>query len=174
MSFLVIYHQDNLLNPTKLLTHREDILAALEEAGIGYDSVDLSSGLHAGDDARLLQQLQGRFSDYPYTEILRLPPVPAYAAPAGEGGEPEQSCAGVGLRLILQGKGILCLHQGQNLYALGCRPGDLVSIPAGVGHWFRQSAGPECVVVRLAESAADLRCEPCIDGLAGNIELPEL
>ena len=175
MSFLAVYHHDNLLNPIKLLTHREDIGAVLAEVSVTYESIDVSTELQAEqDDAQLADNLRTRFGQYPHLTVLRLPRVPGYAAGAQHHGESEQSCGDAGLRLFLKGAGVLCLHIGDHLYALGCVRGDLVSIPADVVHWIRQGMGSECVIIRLAKTAIGVECIPCDGELATSMDLPEI
>ncbi|QJD58082.1 hypothetical protein HG264_03735 [Pseudomonas sp. gcc21] len=175
MTFLAVYHHENLLNPIKLLTHREDIAATLEAVSIRYDSIDIAAAFNGDeDDARILDNLESRFDDYPHRKIIRLPAIPRYATPPSDAGEPEQSCTEAGLRLFVKGRGVFCLHQANHLYALGCEAGDLVSVPAGVIHWFRQGAGPECLVVRLGHNAEGVRCVIRDERLAKGIELPEI
>lgn len=175
MSFLAVYHHDNLLNPIKLLTHREDIGAVLADVSVTYETIDLSVELQADqDEAQLVDSLRTRFDQYPHLNVLRLPAIPAYAAGAQHQGEPEQSCGDPGLRLFLKGAGVLCLHIDDHLYALGCVRGDLVSIPANVMHWLRQGMGSECIILRLAKTPVGVECIPCDGGLAMNMDLPEI
>ncbi|MEH6388642.1 hypothetical protein [Pseudomonas profundi] len=174
MTFLAVYHHENLLNPIKLLTHRDDITATLEAVSVSYENLDISAAFTGvEDDSRILGSLEAQFEDYPHRKVIRLPAIPRYATPPSDAGEPEQRCVDAGLRLFVQGRGVFCLHQADHLYALGCEAGDLVSVPAGVTHWFRQSTGPECVVVRLAHSTDGLQCVVCDERLARGIELPE-
>lgn len=175
MSFLAVYHHDNLLNPIKLLTHREDIGTVLAEVSVDYESIDLTVELQADqEEAQLADNLRTRFGQYPHLSVLRLPRVPAYAAGAQHQGEPEQSCGDAGQRLFIKGSGVLCLHINDHLYALGCVRGDLVSIPANVVHWLRQSVGSECVIIRLAKTPGGVECIPCQGGLAASMDLPEI
>ena len=176
MTFLAVYHHDNLLNPVKLLTHREDIVAALEQASISYSFVEISPELQADqDDAALLTRLHERYGEgYPYIELQKLAAIPNYASAERAQAEVEYSCTDAGLRLCLQGTGVFCLNVEDQLLALGCIPGDLLSIPAGIGHWFRQGAGSDCVIARLAKECTGLECAARIDGLAGKVELPEI
>lgn len=174
MTFLAVYHHDNLLNPIKLLTHREDIVVVLEEVAIAYDSIDVSAELHGDqEDAQLADNVRVRFDQVPHLTVLRLPAIPAYANAAQHQG-PEQRCADASLRLFVRGGGVFCLHIGDHLYALGCVAGDLVSVPANVAHWFRQGTGSDCVIIHLASTLAGVQCTPCNGGLADRVELPEI
>lgn len=176
MTFLAVYHHDNLLNPVKLLTHREDIVAVLEHVSISYSFIELVPELQGDqDDAALLTRLHSLYAEeYPYIELQRLPAIPNYARAERAQADVEHSCTDVGMRLCLQGTGVFCLNVAEQLMVLGCIPGDLLTIPAGVGHWFRQGAGSDSVIVRLAGNCAGLECAARIDGLAGKVELPEV
>jgi 1,2-dihydroxy-3-keto-5-methylthiopentene dioxygenase len=53
------------------------------------------------------------------------------------------------VRFFVQGRGLFCLHRGDQVYALLCEQGDLLSVPAGLKHWFDLGAEPHLQCIRL-------------------------
>ncbi|RMD79230.1 MAG: cupin [Gammaproteobacteria bacterium] len=55
------------------------------------------------------------------------------------------------VRCFVRGRGLFFLHDPVRgrVHAVLCGPGDLISIPAGVPHWFDMGARPELQCIRL-------------------------
>lgn len=53
------------------------------------------------------------------------------------------------VRFFLAGQGLFTLHQGDRVFNLLCTAGDLISVPAGVRHWFDMGAAPSFTAIRL-------------------------
>jgi 1,2-dihydroxy-3-keto-5-methylthiopentene dioxygenase len=53
------------------------------------------------------------------------------------------------VRFFVQGRGLFYLHPGDRVYALLCERGDLISVPAGLKHWFDLGAEPHLQCIRL-------------------------
>ena len=53
------------------------------------------------------------------------------------------------VRFFVDGRGLFFLHPDENVYAVLCEKGDLLSVPAGVKHWFDTGAEPHLKVIRL-------------------------
>jgi len=53
------------------------------------------------------------------------------------------------VRFFVQGRGLFYLHPDENVYAVLCERGDLISVPASVKHWFDMGANPELKCIRL-------------------------
>lgn len=52
-------------------------------------------------------------------------------------------------RFFVAGKGLFYLHPGDKVYALLCEAGDLISVPAGVKHWFDMGENPDFKCIRF-------------------------
>lgn len=53
------------------------------------------------------------------------------------------------VRFFVKGSGLFCLHINKTIYAVLCEQGDLISVPAGVTHWFDMGSNPEFTCIRL-------------------------
>lgn len=53
------------------------------------------------------------------------------------------------VRFFVKGSGLFCLHIKNKVYAVLCEQGDLISVPAGVPHWFDMGSEPEFTCIRL-------------------------
>jgi 1,2-dihydroxy-3-keto-5-methylthiopentene dioxygenase len=53
------------------------------------------------------------------------------------------------VRFFVEGKGLFYLHPNEAVYAVLCERGDLISVPAGVKHWFDMGAEPNLQCIRL-------------------------
>lgn len=57
------------------------------------------------------------------------------------------------VRFFVAGSGCFYLHLGEEVCALVCTAGDLVSVPAGTAHWFDMGASPEFIAIRFFQEA---------------------
>lgn len=53
------------------------------------------------------------------------------------------------VRFFVDGKGVFYLHTGGKVYAVLCEKGDLISVPAGVTHWFDMGTNPDFKCIRF-------------------------
>ena len=53
------------------------------------------------------------------------------------------------VRFFVEGKGIFYLHPDDRVYIMLCEQGDLISIPAGIRHWFDMGENPNFKCIRL-------------------------
>jgi len=53
------------------------------------------------------------------------------------------------VRFFVEGRGLFYLHPDEQVYAVLCEKGDLISVPAGVKHWFDMGAEPDLKCIRL-------------------------
>lgn len=181
MSTLVVYHPDNLLNPTKVLSHAQDIAAELERSGISFALLDdpiapeeaaNSDTLKLFLDEQVPRHVPGLA--FSHIELLRFDAQPGYAIQDPAEGEQEHWHAEEGARLFVEGGGMLCIHAETALHVLSCVRGTLVALPARTAHWFTLRTGAACTVVRMAPSAAGLEQKLSGYDIAMRMELPEL
>lgn len=53
------------------------------------------------------------------------------------------------VRFFVEGSGLFCLHTNEQVYAVICKQGDLISVPAGTTHWFDMGPRPRFTAIRL-------------------------
>ena len=53
------------------------------------------------------------------------------------------------VRFFVRGAGLFTLHAAGRVWNVECREGDLMSVPAGMTHWFDMGARPDFTVIRM-------------------------
>ncbi|WP_448658712.1 1,2-dihydroxy-3-keto-5-methylthiopentene dioxygenase [Sphingomonas sp. CJ99] len=53
------------------------------------------------------------------------------------------------VRFFVEGEGLFTLHAGGRVHAMLCTAGDLISVPAGMTHWFDMGPSPRFTAIRL-------------------------
>ena len=53
------------------------------------------------------------------------------------------------VRFFVEGEGLFTLREGDRVYAALCTAGDLISVPAGMRHWFDMGPSPHFTALRL-------------------------
>lgn len=53
------------------------------------------------------------------------------------------------VRFFVHGQGAFVLHLGGRIYSVLCTQGDLISVPAGIPHWFDAGPDPDVVALRV-------------------------
>jgi len=53
------------------------------------------------------------------------------------------------IRFFVEGQGLFTLHEGGRVFNMLCTKGDLLSVPAGMRHWFDMGEDPNFAVIRL-------------------------
>lgn len=170
MSSLTVYHQSSPEVPDKMLTHEQDIATTLAGVGVGFERWPVDASIQPGQDRSevldaMRSQLDALMSERGYgsVEVLSQSRARTYQdEPAVEGPEELRSAAAQG-HLLLAGRGLFNLHIGEQVFAVLCEKGDLLSIPADTRYWFDSGEFPHLVVLQMATRAA----EPTGDEIAG-------
>jgi 1,2-dihydroxy-3-keto-5-methylthiopentene dioxygenase len=53
------------------------------------------------------------------------------------------------IRFFVSGQGLFTLHHDDRVFDVLCTEGDLMSVPAGMRHWFDMGAAPQFTAIRL-------------------------
>lgn len=53
------------------------------------------------------------------------------------------------VRFFVEGAGLFTLREDDKVYAVLCEEGDLISVPAGMRHWFDMGPSPRFTAIRL-------------------------
>ena len=53
------------------------------------------------------------------------------------------------IRFFVEGEGLFTLHEDGRVFNVLCTQGDLMSVPAGMAHWFDMGPAPHFTVIRL-------------------------
>ncbi|MCQ9155807.1 1,2-dihydroxy-3-keto-5-methylthiopentene dioxygenase [Acidomonas methanolica] len=78
------------------------------------------------------------------------------------------------VRFFVHGRGTFVLHLGGRVYSVLCTQGDLISVPAGVPHWFDAGLSPDVVALRVFTDMTGWIAHYTGDGIARRFpaELP--
>ena len=63
------------------------------------------------------------------------------------------------IRFFVRGGGLFNLHIGDKVYAVLCCKNDLLSVPAGVKHWFDLGENPELTAIRFFNNPEGWKAE---------------
>jgi len=53
------------------------------------------------------------------------------------------------VRFFVEGEGLFTLHADRRIFNILCTRGDLISVPAGMQHWFDMGPAPRFTVIRM-------------------------
>ncbi|TKI04877.1 1,2-dihydroxy-3-keto-5-methylthiopentene dioxygenase [Martelella alba] len=56
------------------------------------------------------------------------------------------------IRFFVEGAGLFCLHIGGKVLQILCEKNDLISVPAGMPHWFDMGAEPHFTTIRVFDN----------------------
>ncbi|MBH0775687.1 1,2-dihydroxy-3-keto-5-methylthiopentene dioxygenase [Nocardia bovistercoris] len=146
-------------------TDEAAITAELAEHGIAFDRWPVVERAESVDSDELL----ARYADevaalnesgrYEHIDIARIHPNdadPAWAEVAAGARAKfldEHRHAEDEVRFFAAGRGCFYLHLGEEVLAVVCEAGDLLSVPAGTLHWFDMGTRPDFVAIRFFEEA---------------------
>lgn len=121
----------------------------------GLDAAVPNSEILAGYDDRVAElDPDGR---YKFIDVARMhpddsdPAWPERARAAREKFRSEHRHAEDEVRFFVAGRGCFYLHLHDEVAAVVCEGGDLLSVPAGTRHWFDMGSRPDFVAIRFFE-----------------------
>jgi 1,2-dihydroxy-3-keto-5-methylthiopentene dioxygenase len=72
------------------------------------------------------------------------------------------------IRFFLRGRGLFTLREGGQVHAVRCEAGDMISVPAGMRHWFDMGEAPSFTAMRFFRTpegwVGDFTGDPIADG----------
>lgn len=71
------------------------------------------------------------------------------------------------VRFFVEGEGLFTLHEGGKVHALLCTAGALLSVPAGMRHWFDMGPSPRFAAIRLFINSDGWVAQMTGDDIAG-------
>jgi 1,2-dihydroxy-3-keto-5-methylthiopentene dioxygenase len=118
-----------------------DIAAALGEIGVSFERWPV------GDHADRIETLRAQG----YTTIDTVSVTPDHPERATMRGKflSEHSHAEDEVRYFVEGQGLFTLREAGRVFAILCTAGDLISVPAGMRHWFDMGAAPHFTAIRF-------------------------
>jgi 1,2-dihydroxy-3-keto-5-methylthiopentene dioxygenase len=139
----------------------EEIASALAGIGVRYERWELARGLAAdASSEEVLAAYRTQVDQvvaeegFVLVDVVSLHPTgaaewPATAAAARAKFLSEHSHTDDEVRFFAAGAGIFYLHVGNEVHAVLCEAGDLLSVPAGTTHWFDMGTEPSFTAIRF-------------------------
>ncbi len=159
MSLLALYADDSA-TPRLISQDPELIQRELAARGIGFDrwpaqaalAIDAGSeeilAAYASEIARV--QADG---GYGTVDAIRLGPDHPDRLTLRQKFLAEHTHAEDEVRFFVEGRGLFCLHLGQEVLQLICERNDWISVPAGTRHWFDMGPEPSFCALRFFNNA---------------------
>ncbi|MEQ4618997.1 MAG: cupin [Corticimicrobacter sp.] len=114
------------------------------------------------DEIRALQQEGG----YQTADVISLHGAPSNLAELRAKFLAEHTHAEDEVRFFVAGSGLFVLHAQGQVFALLCEKDDLISVPAGLQHWFDMGPSPSFTCIRLFTDPAGWAAQYTGDGIA--------
>jgi 1,2-dihydroxy-3-keto-5-methylthiopentene dioxygenase len=136
-----------------------EIAAALKPIGVRYENWPLRDVTTGADPDRILAAYAPEIdrlkveNGYQSVDIISLAPDHPDRATLRGKFLSEHRHSEDEVRFFVAGEGLFTLHADDDrVYAVLCTAGDLISVPAGMRHWFDMGPSPSFTAIRLFEN----------------------
>ncbi|HEY3301149.1 MAG TPA: hypothetical protein VGJ90_10275 [Methylophilaceae bacterium] len=155
MSLLAIYHQDHP-EVAEIVHHRDGISAQLEKIGGMFEfwQADVALADDASQDTILqayatqVTRLKQKYN-FQSADVISVTADNPQKAQMRAKFLDEHTHSDFEVRFFVEGRGLFYLHADEYVYAILCEQGDLISVPAGIKHWFDMGVEPHLKCIRL-------------------------
>jgi 1,2-dihydroxy-3-keto-5-methylthiopentene dioxygenase len=155
MSLIVVYDvQGNELN--ERYTEHSEISNKLATLGVRFERWQTTQPLsaEAGQEevlAAYRADVDRLIAEYGFqsVDVVSMGPDHPQKAELRQKFLAEHTHADFEVRFFVEGSGLFYLHVGDRVYLVQCEQGDLISVPAGVTHWFDMGENPDFKCIRL-------------------------
>lgn len=150
MSRLQVFREDDAARPIIATENSAVIASTLREIGVRFERWPTRE---TGDDvlAAYAQEIDLLKSEGGYQTVDVVSVVPDHPDRATMRTKflSEHTHAEDEVRFFVGGEGLFTLHHGGRVFDVLCTAGDLMSVPAGMKHWFDMGAVPRFTAIRL-------------------------
>ena len=159
MSRLTIYPDDNPSKPDLDTTDGAEITRALSGIKVRFERWEASEEFaqEAADEEVLkayehdIERIKHE-NGYQTVDILRVNAATPNKPAIREKFLNEHTHSEDEVRFFVEGAGIFYLRTGGKVYMTLCERGDLISVPAGVTHWFDMGPEPDITAIRFFDN----------------------
>lgn len=159
MSHLTVYADNDATTPLLETANGATIAAALAEIGVQFERWPARAPLAAAaSDADVLaayadeiQQLK-QVGGYQAVDVARVRPDHPDRAAMRQKFLSEHRHDEDEVRFFVEGAGLFYLREAGKVHLALCEAGDMISVPAGIRHWFDMGAAPRFTAIRLFTS----------------------
>ena len=161
MSHLQIFPVDGSAIPVPSFASNDGplIAAELAQRGIGFTRWPARAQLPAHAEAEQIlaayapeiAQVQAS-GTYPTVDAIRLTPDHPDRQALREKFLAEHTHSEDEVRFFVEGRGLFCLHIGEEVLQVLCEQDDWISVPAGTKHWFDMGSAPQFCAIRFFDN----------------------
>jgi 1,2-dihydroxy-3-keto-5-methylthiopentene dioxygenase len=155
MSLLTI-HPENNPESAEVIKDFDTIAKRLDGLGVEFQRWEANRefGPEAGQDtvlAAYAKPVEGLKSRYGFqsADVINVTPDHPQKEQLRAKFLREHTHGDFEVRFFVEGSGLFFLHPDENVYAVLCEKGDLISVPAKVKHWFDMGLNPNLKCIRL-------------------------
>ncbi|MGB0111901.1 MAG: cupin [Ilumatobacteraceae bacterium] len=150
--------------PTSTTTDAAEIASRLGAVGVDFDRWEATREISPGASSeevldayrdevdRLVETHAFTVVDVAQIQPSEDPDWPATAAGARAKFLEEHTHAEDEVRFFIRGAGVFYLHIGDEVLAVRCEAGDLLSVPALTTHWFDMGTAPDFAAIRFFQN----------------------
>lgn len=156
---LKLFHETDGTRAHRDLTDREKIAEALSTFGARFElwqaGIALAQGAGQEDVLRAYQGDVGRIMEeggFKSVDVIRMAPDHPDRVALRAKFLAEHTHSDDEVRFFVEGAGAFYLHKGDEVAQLVCTAGDLISVPAGMTHWFDAGERPRFCAIRIFTS----------------------
>ena len=155
MSALTIYRADSA-EPGETTQNFSDINAHLTQIGVQFERWQAAFEFSADADSDTVQEayrdsiniLKQRYG-FQSLDVISLTAEHLDKQKLREKFLSEHTHQDFEIRFFVEGRGLFYLHVADQVYAVLCEQGDLISVPANTTHWFDMGENPHFKCIRL-------------------------
>jgi 1,2-dihydroxy-3-keto-5-methylthiopentene dioxygenase len=156
MSRLRIFHENE---PEQLLycsDNREQIAMRLRSLGIRFEQWPLDNSITTGAESEQVmhayQQHIDRLNEeygFQSMDVISMAPDHSKREELRQKFLQEHTHNEDEIRFFVAGSGLFTMHPHAEVYEVLCSAGDLISVPAGMRHWFDMGPAPDFIAIRF-------------------------
>jgi 1,2-dihydroxy-3-keto-5-methylthiopentene dioxygenase len=158
MSLLAVFPKADAARP-QVIHDARSIAARLDGIGVRFERWQASAPLAAdADQAAVLAAYRDsvdrlmKHYDFKAADVISVGPDFPDKVALRQKFLSEHTHSDFEVRFFVDGQGLFFLHPDEDVYAVLCGKGDLLSVPAGMKHWFDTGAEPHLKAIRLFTS----------------------
>jgi 1,2-dihydroxy-3-keto-5-methylthiopentene dioxygenase len=147
---------DNQPDQATRFTDPEQIARQLEAAGVLFERWTAEQPVSPdAEQAEVLAAYQGSVNrlidryEFQTADVVSLRPDHPQKSELRAKFLSEHTHSEFEVRFFVEGRGLFYLHIGDRVYQVLCEQGDLLSVPAGIKHWFDMGEQPDFKCIRL-------------------------
>lgn len=156
MSRLTVFPEDSASRPELDTVDALQIEKALRQIDVRFERWQAARALAPADgDGEVLSAYQGEIDKlkgergYQSVDVVRLLPDHPKRGELRAKFLDEHTHDEDEVRFFVEGSGMFYLHAGGKVHLMLCERNDLLSVPAGMRHWFDMGPAPHFTAVRL-------------------------